>query len=177
MESNPLDFLKEEMNSDQLSDRVNAIYRTVTVATVMGPDKIKKDLIPYFECLNRFIEIKISFSTNRIWRRRSSLCNRTGNWKPKSVPIWKVTTPPSDFGTTSSGRRNSNQTHGSKISHQDRKFDGSQHTFEHFPSLSKTTFKLILNLQKVLRLANGDLFTSRVSAIYLITDLYSKFGS
>ena len=66
MESNPLDFLKEEMNSDQLSDRVNAIYRTVTVATIMGPEKIKNKLIPYFESLNRFIEIKISFSTNRI---------------------------------------------------------------------------------------------------------------
>jgi serine/threonine-protein phosphatase 2A regulatory subunit A len=29
----------------------------------------------------------------------------------------------------------------------------------------------------VLRLANGDLFTSRVSAIHLITALYTKFGS
>lgn len=51
MELNPLDFLKEEMQSDQLQDRVNAIYRTVTVATVMGTDKIKKELIPYYECI------------------------------------------------------------------------------------------------------------------------------
>ena len=29
----------------------------------------------------------------------------------------------------------------------------------------------------VLRLANGDKFTARVSAISLITDLYTKYGS
>jgi len=37
---------------------VNAIYRTVTVATVLGPVKIKKELIPYYECLNFHSEIK-----------------------------------------------------------------------------------------------------------------------
>lgn len=34
-EHNPVDFLKQEMASDDLADRVNAIYRTSTIATVI----------------------------------------------------------------------------------------------------------------------------------------------
>ncbi len=53
MESkSPMDFLKLEMQSDNLCDRVNAVYRTTTIATLIGNDKVRKELIPYYECLN-----------------------------------------------------------------------------------------------------------------------------
>ena len=36
----PFEFLKLEMASDNLADRVNAVYRTTTIATLIGVDKI-----------------------------------------------------------------------------------------------------------------------------------------
>jgi hypothetical protein len=58
MEANdPMGFLKSEMSSDNLCDRVNAVYRTTTIATLIGNDKVKKELIPYYECLNLFFPI------------------------------------------------------------------------------------------------------------------------
>lgn len=45
----PLDFLKEEMESDQIAVRVNAIHRTQIVASLIGDKAIEKELIPYFE--------------------------------------------------------------------------------------------------------------------------------
>ena len=36
-----LDVLKEEMESDELHYRVNAIHRLKIIGTVMGPDGIK----------------------------------------------------------------------------------------------------------------------------------------
>jgi serine/threonine-protein phosphatase 2A regulatory subunit A len=46
----PLEFLKEEMESDQLAVRVNAVHRSLVVAALIGPTAVEKDLVPYLEC-------------------------------------------------------------------------------------------------------------------------------
>lgn len=45
----PLDFLKEEMESDQISVRVNAMSRTPIIAALIGNSSVEKDLIPYLD--------------------------------------------------------------------------------------------------------------------------------
>ena len=46
---NPFDLLKEELAFDEVSVRVNAIYRLRTIVTVMGPDAFKTQILPYLE--------------------------------------------------------------------------------------------------------------------------------
>ena len=41
MNDNPMDILKEEMDSDEISLRVNAIHRTKVIASLIGFDGIK----------------------------------------------------------------------------------------------------------------------------------------
>ena len=44
---NPLDLLKEEMETEEIHLRVNAIHRMKTVILAMGVDETTKKLIPY----------------------------------------------------------------------------------------------------------------------------------
>lgn len=48
---NPFDLFKEEMTSDEVSIRVNAVHRLRTVVTVMGPDAFRSQILPYVEGL------------------------------------------------------------------------------------------------------------------------------
>jgi serine/threonine-protein phosphatase 2A regulatory subunit A len=48
---NPMDVLKEDMESEEVSMRVNAIHRLRVVALLMGTDKIKSVLVPYLDCI------------------------------------------------------------------------------------------------------------------------------
>ena len=50
-DSNPFELLKEEMESDELFLRVNAIHRIKIVCEVIGTDQIKSQLIPYLDKL------------------------------------------------------------------------------------------------------------------------------
>ena len=43
----PFDLLREEMESDQVENRINAISRLKVVATVMEEDHVHKKLLPY----------------------------------------------------------------------------------------------------------------------------------
>jgi serine/threonine-protein phosphatase 2A regulatory subunit A len=47
---NPFDVLREDMESEETYLRVNAIHRVRIVAMLLGPEKIKSQLIPYFDC-------------------------------------------------------------------------------------------------------------------------------
>lgn len=49
MSENPFDVLKEDMENEEVYLKVNAMHRVRVVATLMGTDKIKSQLIPYFE--------------------------------------------------------------------------------------------------------------------------------
>lgn len=44
-----LEILKEEMENDDVSVRVNAIHKIPIVTTLMGFEPIKNQLIPYLE--------------------------------------------------------------------------------------------------------------------------------
>ena len=61
---NALDLLKEEMETEEIHLKVNAIHRLKTVILCIGIDDTIKKLIPYLECKcqNRF---NIYFSINR----------------------------------------------------------------------------------------------------------------
>lgn len=49
MVDKPMEFLKEEMESDQIAIRVNAISRSAIIGALIGEKAIEKELIPYFE--------------------------------------------------------------------------------------------------------------------------------
>jgi len=44
-----LEFLKEEMESDEISVRVNAVHRISVVAALLGVDAFKNFLFPFIE--------------------------------------------------------------------------------------------------------------------------------
>ena len=46
---NPLDLLKEEMETEEIHLKVNVIHRLKTVIMVLGVDDTIKKLIPYLE--------------------------------------------------------------------------------------------------------------------------------
>lgn len=46
---NPLDVLREEMESEEIYLRVNAVHRMRVVTTLLAADKIKSQLIPYID--------------------------------------------------------------------------------------------------------------------------------
>lgn len=46
---NPLDVLKEELDTDEVTAKINAMHKLRIVATVMGPDGIRNVLLPYLD--------------------------------------------------------------------------------------------------------------------------------
>ena len=49
----PFNLLKDEMENDEISIRVNAIHRVKIVATLMSPDDVKNQLLPFLEGMQR----------------------------------------------------------------------------------------------------------------------------
>lgn len=49
---NPMDLLKEELESDEVGARVNAIHKLRVVGTLLGPDGIKNVLLPFLDGSN-----------------------------------------------------------------------------------------------------------------------------
>jgi len=45
----PLEFLKEEMENDQIAVRVNAIHRMGIIAALLGDKGVEKELLPFLE--------------------------------------------------------------------------------------------------------------------------------
>ena len=48
---NAFDIFKEEIETDDTSVRINAIHKIPIVATLMTPDAIKNQLIPYLDSI------------------------------------------------------------------------------------------------------------------------------
>ena len=46
---NPLELLKEEMDTDEIHLKVNVIHRLKTIILSIGPDETVKKLLPYLE--------------------------------------------------------------------------------------------------------------------------------
>lgn len=51
----PLDLLKEEIAQDDVFLKVNAVHRVLLVATVLGADATRRDLLPFLNS-TRYIE-------------------------------------------------------------------------------------------------------------------------
>lgn len=49
---NPIDVLREEMESEEIYLRVNAVHRIRVVTSLLATDKIKSQLIPYIDRIN-----------------------------------------------------------------------------------------------------------------------------
>jgi len=59
---NPLELLKDEMENDDISIRVNAINRITTICVLIGNDAIKNQLLPYLQDLIKKEEDEILFA-------------------------------------------------------------------------------------------------------------------
>lgn len=46
---NPLELLKEELDTDDLATRINAIHKVPIVSTLMPTEAIKSTLIPFLD--------------------------------------------------------------------------------------------------------------------------------
>ncbi|EGR33470.1 phosphorylase phosphatase, putative [Ichthyophthirius multifiliis] len=60
--NSPFELLKEEMESDEIYIRVNAIHRLRIVATLMGPELVKSTLLPYIDNLIKKEEDEVLFA-------------------------------------------------------------------------------------------------------------------
>lgn len=50
---NPFELLKEELDTDDLAVRINAIHKLSIVGTLMPTEAIKTTLIPYLDGLTK----------------------------------------------------------------------------------------------------------------------------
>ena len=62
MSESPIELLKEEMESDEIYLRVNAIHRTKVIASLIGFDGIKNTLLPYFAELMKKEDDEVLFA-------------------------------------------------------------------------------------------------------------------
>ena len=60
--ANAFDILKEEMDSDDNGIKVNTIHKIPIVVTLMAPDAIKNQLIPYLEALAKKEDDEVVFA-------------------------------------------------------------------------------------------------------------------
>lgn len=49
MAEKPLEFLKEELEADQVAVRVNAVHRIPIIAALIGERGVEKELIPFLD--------------------------------------------------------------------------------------------------------------------------------
>jgi hypothetical protein len=78
LELSALDLLKEEMLSDETYVKVNSIHRLKTIATVLGPEAVKQQLMPYLSS-NRQHRLNTRgrrgpFCLSRVLRRHLPIC-------------------------------------------------------------------------------------------------------
>ncbi|CAK59059.1 unnamed protein product (macronuclear) [Paramecium tetraurelia] len=62
MGDNPMDIFKDDMENEELYLKVNAMHRVRVIATLLGTDKIKSVLLPYFETLMKKEDDEVLFA-------------------------------------------------------------------------------------------------------------------
>jgi serine/threonine-protein phosphatase 2A regulatory subunit A len=60
--TNPFEFFKEEMDSDEMAVKVNTIHKISIVATLMTPDAIRNTLLPYLDTLVKREDDEVVFA-------------------------------------------------------------------------------------------------------------------
>mmetsp|Transcript_15601 Transcript_15601/g.13329 ORF Transcript_15601/g.13329 Transcript_15601/m.13329 type:complete len:210 (+) Transcript_15601:60-689(+) len=150
--TNAFDLLKEEMENDEVSIRVNAIHRLKTVVTVMGSDSFKSQLLPYIESLIKKEDDEVLFAIAEELGSVSSLLSGSC-----LVLLPALETLASVEETVVRDKAVSSLSSITKLM-QDNE---------------------ILNnyVPLILRLAGGEWFTSRVSAVNLMHSVYPRAGN
>lgn len=59
---NPFELLKEELDTDDLATRINAIHKVAIVATLMPTEAIKTTLIPFLDTLTKKEDDEVVFA-------------------------------------------------------------------------------------------------------------------
>lgn len=62
MAENPMEVFKEDMENEEVSLRVNAMHRVRIVATLLGTERIKTQLLFYFESLLKKEDDEVLFA-------------------------------------------------------------------------------------------------------------------
>ncbi|CAD8201014.1 unnamed protein product [Paramecium octaurelia] len=62
MGDNPMDIFKDDMENEEVYLKVNAMHRVRVIATLLGTDKIKSVLLPYFETLMKKEDDEVLFA-------------------------------------------------------------------------------------------------------------------
>lgn len=147
----PMDLLKEEMQSNQMSVRINAIHRVSLVATVIGDAGVKNELLPYLDKLVDTEDDEILFSISN--QLGSLFPTYTKHFEPMVKTLEKLAVFEETVVRDQSVR--------SMISIAEN-LSPEQNAASVIPC--------------VLRLASGNWFTNRVSAIHIMASLYDKAG-
>ena len=59
---NPMDVLKEDLDTDEVAARVNAIHKVRIVASILGVEGIKTTLLPFLDQLIKKEEDEVLFA-------------------------------------------------------------------------------------------------------------------
>ena len=62
MEFNPMDVLKEDLDTDEVGSKVNAIHKVRIVASILGTEGIKNTLLPFLDQLIKKEEDEVLFA-------------------------------------------------------------------------------------------------------------------
>ena len=51
MEVDPFELFKQEIDSEEVHLKVNALHRLAMIATLTGKERVQKELVPYLESM------------------------------------------------------------------------------------------------------------------------------
>eukprot|EP01017_Pseudomicrothorax_dubius_P032861 TRINITY_DN4345_c0_g2_i2.p1 TRINITY_DN4345_c0_g2~~TRINITY_DN4345_c0_g2_i2.p1 ORF type:complete len:502 (+),score=145.33 TRINITY_DN4345_c0_g2_i2:123-1628(+) len=149
---NAMDLLREEMENDDVAQRVNAMHRMRVVATLIGVDGIRTQLLPLVDTLIKKEDDEVLFA---IAEELGNIAPLLGNGAAALLPFLENLASVEETVIRNAALRSLETT---------------------LPLLSDAevvnTFAPL-----ILRLASGEWFTSRVSAVNLIPSAYARSGN
>lgn len=149
---NPFDLLKEEMDNDEVAVRVNAIHRLKTVVTVMGSESFKSQILPYIEGLIKKEDDEVLFA---IAEELGGISNLLGSGYLILLPSLEYLASVEETVVR----------------------DKAVGSLAIIAGLM-TDNEIISNyIPLILRLAGGEWFTCRVSAVNLMHSVYPRAGN
>jgi len=149
---NPIEFLKEEMESDEIAFRVNAIHRLKTIVTLVGGEQFKNQLLPYLESLIKKEDDEVLFA----------IADELGNISNLLFGGYTILIPALE--TLASVEETVVR-------------DAAVKSFQTLSGLMSDSDLQNSYIPMILRLASGEWFTSRVSAVNLMYAIYPRAGA
>ena len=78
---NPMDVLKEDLDTDEVAAKVNAIHKLRIVASILGVDGIRNILLPFLDQLIKKEEDEVLFAiADEIGNLASAVFNLEHSW-------------------------------------------------------------------------------------------------